>query len=379
MKYIQRIIEGAELVLNDLGYPVSVNLTWENSKSKLEYLKTKYVEYGVKPIKSNKYPEIGIYYGLEIDEKLKDNLDNTREKVNLKITADFLKKSNIQGGSDSLYSFLNKSVRHISEKYAGIIDFILPMGSTKSLSGDLANSLIKIFPGSKISGLDKHNFENIVDALNWDYIIEYDNNVDRVPILNKIKDLVKAEAKEMSNKLREDIKSAKTGRDLRIILFKSNPKHQHHDIEYQVTWKNTPYIVRSSGVSFGGSRQFFKNKYRVSYIPNRQQNATTDLDLIEAIRQCIFNDKTILIVDDNISTKIDIYSILDTIVEIGDSIIETSSNIVDYKTSLNIKSWKKRINVYALIYFDKVKLATQADINSAYDLNIEKDDASDNI
>lgn len=380
MKYIKKLDEGAELIFDDLGIPISVNLNWENTKSEYEYLKTNYIEYGDPGLRSNNHPEIGIYAGLIIDDKLKDKLKSSiKDNVYFKITADLLKDVKIQGGSDSICSFLKKSTRPISQKYGGRIDYVFPMGSTKGLSSEIASCLSSVFPKSNILGLDKRGFNNIVDALNWDYIIEYDYMTDKKPILDKIKALIKAEAEEMSDKLKEDIKSAKSGKELRLILFKANPKYRDYDYEYHVVWKNTPYIIRSSGLSFGGSRKYFKDKYRASDMPSSQHNASDDLDLIEAIRKCIFNDKSILIVDDNISTRMDIYSILDSISKIGNRIIETSPTISDYKTRFSIEQWKKRVNVYALIYFDKIKLATQTEISDFIKHNQKNDDISNNV
>lgn len=364
MKYIKSIFEGAKLLLNFDGMPQTSELNVKDDGDKLEYLKTSRGSYVKSPAELFK-GSFNIYYGLELDEKLKpmikDAKTGAKHRVILKILSDFLKSTNIKGGIDSLVNFMSSSIKTID--YEKRIDYVIPLGSTQSLSEDMASAVKQILPNTNIDPVDKMIFKDIVSALDWNYILNYDDRVVEEgirPIVNMVKGYVRREIvnDESGEGIIQAIRDARTGAELKSVLLKSNKNHPDYKDEYKITWKTPNFIVRSSGIAFGGSRSIFKNKY---YVPT-ERNTVNNPRLYNIVKDVVLNNKSMLIVDDNVSSKIDMKSVFKSIETIAYNILEDQGAITDYTKNIKALEWTKRVNAYVLINLDRNKMGTQEEI-----------------
>jgi len=374
MKYIKSIFEGAKLLFNFDDMPQTSELNIKDDGDKLEYLKT-YQGVPTKVMSSISKVSFNIYYGLKLDEKLKpmikDAKTGAKHRVILKILSDFLKSTNIKGGIDSLVNFMTSSIKAIN--YQKRIDYVIPLGSTKSLSEDMTAAVKQILPNTNIDPVDKMIFKDVASALDWNYILNYDDRVVKEgirPIVSIVKGYIRREIvnDESGEGIIQAILNAKTGAELKSVLLKSNKNHPDYRDEYKITWKTPNFIVRSSGISFGGSRSIFKNKY---YIPT-EKNTVNNPRLHEIVRDVVLNNKSMLIVDDNISSKVDMKSVFKSIETIAYNILEDQKTALNFnknaysnqeiKRELEIAQWNKRVNAYVLINLDGNKMGTQEEI-----------------
>jgi hypothetical protein len=373
MKYIKSIFEGAKLLFDFDGMPKSAELNIKNSHDKLEYLKT----YEGKPavIKATiSEGSFNIHYGLELDEKLKPMVRSKQGGIHramFKVLSDALKDTDISGGMQTLVNFIKNKIKNIY--YGKGIDYIIPMGSTKSLSGNLASAIKQIMPTANIDPVDKMTFRNIVDALNWKYILDYDRKVrieNKVPIISNVKrDILKEiDVDNSGYAIIQAIKVTKTGAELKNLLLKTNKNHPSYYDGYKITWETPNFIIRSSGISYGGSRSWYKNKYHVPSIGNRINNPA----LYNIVRDVVLNNRTMLIVDDNVNSKVDMRSVFTSIENIAYNILEDQKTALDFnkntyseqemRRELKIAEWTKRVSAYVLINLDGNKMGTSQDV-----------------
>jgi hypothetical protein len=328
----------------------SISLNWKNDQNnELEILKTNVFNDTTGFNKKGGKNSFRVFYGLEVDENKIAELNN---KPIIKLTMDALKNSIIKGGAGSLIEFVRPTVSKI-KSYIGNIDYIVPMGSTALLSNDLALAVQKSSPSSTIVPLKKDTFKNIVNAIDWKYIEYYEagvgniqNSKPRKSLLNNLKQIILKEINLDNSSwfAINAIKNSKNWQILRGILLRSDPIHRNFKEDFKIEWKSNPFNIRSSGKSFGGSRKMFKTKYQT---PHREKEDSSrkhgDLYFVEAVKNCIFYKKTMLIVDDNTRTKEDISKIFDSIIEIADEMSLEKGERVD-------STYHKRIMAYVLMF-----------------------------
>lgn len=353
--YNQFVIEGAHLVPPTYD---QVELSWKDDKTlPLEVLKTNVVHdvSGFVKVGRTKGGSFELYYGLTVDPNRNKKLGS--EDPLFKITLDKLKNANIVNSTKSLYKFTAMTAREILSK-KGKIDYVVSLGSTAGLSTDLGKIFNSQFKDSKFIPLSKYEFDNFQQALNWEYIRDYDTKVEvegKTPIIDKVQqDVIDAIDLEKTNPaIIAAIRRTENADDLRGILLKADPKNRYHEYDptgrTTIFWKKDPYIIRSSGLSYRGSRQWFKTKYDTP----KPTGEIGSLEFMEAVKECILYGKTMIFVDDNARTKEDISKIFDVISSFAENLIQTIGRpelVSNRRFADSVLSYHKRFLAYVLIY-----------------------------
>lgn len=357
MKYLQEfdqfVTEGAHLIGPNYD---QVELSWRDDKTlPLEVLKTNSTNdvTGFRKVGTTAGGSFQVYYGLTVDPERNTSLGN--EDPLFKITLDSLKRSNILDSTSALYRFTTNTAREIRSKKRNI-DYIVSLGSTAGLSRDLGQVFTQHFSGAKFIPLSKYDFDNFEQALDWEYIKDYEVGVKekgKRPIFGAVKkDILNAiDLDRTSPRLVADINAAQDAEELRAIILRADPKNRYHQYspteETTIFWKKTPYNIRSSGLSHGGSRQWLKTKYATP----KASGEFGENRFVDAVKDCILNNSTMLFVDDNARTKEDLSRIFDAIISLAENIIADSPGI-----DRNLMTqYHKRFLAYVLIYIPEKK------------------------
>ena len=328
--FLNFVGEGAKLLPPEYD---KVELTWEDGANEFEVLKTnaRHEVTGFKKIGITSEGAYQVYYGLAIDSKRRQILSD-QDPV-LKKTMDLLKSGEIENGEEALFEFTKKTASVIRQKKQKI-DYIVSLGSTKGLSSMLASVFAKHFPEAKILRLGKYEFENIIKAIRWDYVDKQGEKV-----LTRVKkDIIKEIDKDKTpnvDRVIQTISSAATQAEL-VNQFNESP-----DLR-SIVWKTPKYTIRSSGLSYGGSRKWFKTKYATP----KETGEPGDQEFVNAVIECMKKGKTMMYVDDNARTKEDLSNLFD----LNDEIIkryENSEKVPDH--IIRSKYWN-RFLAYVLIY-----------------------------
>jgi hypothetical protein len=347
-----KLNEGAALTQD--GQKAELN--WrDNDSNPLEFLKSNF-SFKHSKFVGGDFP-FSVLYGLSIDESKMKELSG---KPELKLLLDNLKNSKIVGGDQAIINFIKPAADELRRKTRNI-DYIMPMGSTKGLSEDLAKAFNDLLSGSEIQDIAKYQFNDPVNALDWNYIQDYEEN--RVGTPKKGGGTVSSIMSVLAGYLYQEVNIEESSeaavqrlRDIRQnrekidwiefkgFLLSSNPINKYHDPENLIVWKNTPYTIRSSGQSVMGSRRFFKTKYETP----KEGGVFGDPKLTEAVKRCILSNKSLLLVDDNTRTKMDIKGILESIEKIAENIIADAG--LDRRQAQSALNYRSRIHAYVLIY-----------------------------
>lgn len=221
----------------------------------------------------------------------------------IKHTMDQLKKARVTDIDSSLKDFIDGSFRRLGITSNFRPDYIVTVGSTAGLVNSMANAIRNVV-GSKVEiiELPKVIYFDAYEAFDWDEVnAQVERNGEKT--FNTAKKAIYnyVDIDQTPNELKLAIRNSRTVADLRRALE-----------TFGVVWKDVvagekvkPFIVRSSGRTFGGSRSFWKNKY--DYETN---------SFIEAVVDCAVNKSKMLIIDDNKHTGKDMTDIRHNIMEI---------------------------------------------------------------
>ena len=362
----------------------TVVLNWKNDdKNPLEVLKsnddftiTGFTKLGIKS------ESFTVYYGLEVDE---NRIKELQENPYVKLTLDSLKQSLIDGGNAAIESFMKPTIDEIKKNKGTVaIDYIVPLGSRESLSMDMANAIKKYTGGkiksafgkitkvkTKIIPLNKYIFSNITHALDWNYIEDYENGVGKIhgknkkprkTILHLLKDVVTQEIENASQETILSIKNAKDWSKIKGIMLRSQPQHRMYSPNNHIDWQSTDFDIKSSGISFGGNRKFFKTKYETP----KTTGEFGDRAFIEAVMDCVKNNKYMLLIDDNARTKEDMSKIFDSVIKIADNHMDDIKQFGRENVTDSIVKFHNRMAAYVLIFVPdkKIKFADQEDVEN---------------
>jgi hypothetical protein len=338
MKHVMRfsdfLNEGAKLSPPNYN---SVELEWfDEKRDPLEVFKTN-ASHNVAGFKKMGITSEGayqIYYGLAVDPSRRDRLSNS-DPV-LKKTMDLLKSANIEGGEEALRGFTKKTASVIKQNKQ-TIDYIVSLGSTQGLSAMLGRVFATHFPEAKLINLEKYQFENIVKAIKWDYVSTQGEAVLTRVKNSVIREIDRERTPDFAN-VRRKIIAAKTEEELQNKLDIGNPDGVGH----QIVWKTPNFVIRSSGVSHGGSRQWMKTKYDTPK-PTGEKGS---IEFVNAVIDCIKGGKTMLYVDDNARTRGDLSDLFD----FNEYVITNAQEYgINPEQARKSKYWK-RFLAYVLIY-----------------------------
>jgi hypothetical protein len=352
-----------------------VTLNWSDDRNdEYEFLKTNNTM-EVANIRKTGQGNFPIYFGLAVDQ---DRLNDLQKKADVKMTLDWLKQSKIEGGLKSIVNFAKPTIDYI--KRTNRVDYVIPMGSTKGLSKDLSEAIASLIGSAEVVPLNKHEFDNISQAIDWDYVESYEDNPKTKTILPQLKAIIREEIDTTSADVLNRLRRVTDWRELKGLLLRSNPNNRYFKPEDEITWLNDSFKIRSSGELWAGLRQAFKTKYET---PKRSGEFGSP-DFVEAFRRCVLNNKTMLLVDDNTRSKKDLSNIIDTLLELGENIL---ADLPDRPT-LSQMTWTKRILSYVLIFVpdhnakisNRVDLAKDDEVKSIepfYNINREIEDLED--
>lgn len=245
-----------------------------------------------------------------------------------KYTMDQLKGGNIEGGTDSLSSFMMQSFERL-----GILDkqinYVVAVGSTYGLVQDMAQILASKF-NARIINLEKAQYLNAGDAVDW---IEYQSQVLRQSKEGTMAASFEGFKKMLINtyvNIRETdpnvIKELRGAQDvdrLKGLVLNPEIKWKEQDIDGKSL---LPFIVRSSGRNFGGYRKMWKPKYQFE-----------NSELYDAIVDCATNRSKMLIIDDNQNSGEDFKTIKNQIEKM----------ILAYRADSTLQSDNKVISKYS--------------------------------
>jgi hypothetical protein len=367
------LCEGAALSANGSLAELAWKDTYEPGELLQSNIQMKTSNFSTKDLPYN------VLYGLSVDPDRVKELSGSPE---LKLLLDNLKDSHISGGKQALAEFLQPSVTQLRQSNSRI-DYVMPMGSTKGLSKDLSEVFSELINGSKVLNLDKHIFDNIVKAIDWDYIEDYETNKAGQPqkrdpnklILSILPQLIRlvitnVDLPNSAPNIRRILGAAGDWKELKGILLSSDPINRYYKEEHSITWKDksAPFIIRSSNLSVMGDRKFLKTKYQTP----KEGGIHGDPSFIEAIRRCIFSNKSMLVVDDNTRTKEDIKGILKSIDRVAQNLI-ADSNFDFSQGNRSVLNYRSRINVYVLIYIPPtIRMASAIEVED-YKRQLNKD------
>jgi hypothetical protein len=328
-----------------------VTLNWSDDfNDEYEFLKTKKT---MEPatIRKTGTGIFPVYFGLSVDQ---DRLEELQKKADVKMTLDWLKQSKIEGGLSSIIKFAEPTIKHI--RMHNSIDYVIPMGSTKGLSKDLSQAIAKLNGQAEVVPLDKYEFDNITQAIDWAYVESYEDNANTRSIMSQLKSIIRDEIDTASPEVLNRLRRITDWKELKGLLLRSNPKNKYSSTEDEITWKTTPFKIRSSGELWAGLRQAFKTKYQTP----KHSGEFGSPEFIEAFKNCILRNKTMLLVDDNTRSKKDISNIIDTLMELADNIL---ADLRDQPT-MNHLRWTKRVLSYVLIFVPdhKAKISNRVDL-----------------
>lgn len=234
------------------------------------------------------------------------------DKVQLKSAMDSLKSADPEkflNMEQALAEFMKPDLMELKQKAksSNSIDYIIKIGSTQGLASAMVASAKKVFPSAKVVEIPKIVHKTFFTAVDYDAIIDSMKNfkessfeIVKTFVLSKI-DKEKTDPSEY-----EKIKSS-TG-PLRLaseleIAERSN----------SITWAEgfTDFKVRKTHTVPGNITRFFK-KYEIS-----------DSDFINAVSDCVKNQKNAIILDDNIHSGTDMRLIFKTIGVQSRSVVNT--------------------------------------------------------
>lgn len=352
-----------------------VTLNWTDDRNdEYEFLKTNNTM-EVATIRKTGKGIFPIYFGLSVD---KNRLADLQKKADVKMTLDWLKQSKIEGGVKSIFEFVKPTIMYIEKSHR--IDYVIPMGSTKGLSKDLSEAIAMLTGDAEVVPLDKYEFDNITQAIDWDYVESYEDNPKTKSILPQLIAIIREQIDLTSVDVLNRLRSITDWRELKGLLLRSNPNNRYFKPEDEIVWLNDSFKIRSSGELWSGLRQAFKTKYQTP----KKSGEFGSPEFMEAFKHCVIDKKTMLLVDDNTRSKKDISNIIDTLLVLGDNIIADLPN----RPTLDQASWMQRILSYVLIFVPdhKAKISNRVDlakndevksIEPFYNINRELEDSED--
>jgi len=233
--------------------------------------------------------------------------DNISPKIDhpgrIKYTMDKLKNGEIADMPSSLNDFIKGSFRRVGITSNFRPDYVVTVGSTAGLVNSMATAISQTVGSSvKIIELPKVVYFDAYDAFDWK---EVNSQVDRngAATFRKAKNTIYdyIDKEQTPPELKAAITAATTVDELRRAVA-----------AYGIVWRDIvnnkpakPFIVRSSGINFGGARSMWKDKYDYE---------TTSF--IEAVVDCAVNGSRMLIIDDNKHSGTDMRTIRRNIEEI---------------------------------------------------------------
>ena len=301
-----------------------------------------------------------VYWGLTY----KDYTGQVDHEGRFKYTMDLIKKAESDGNSiikdvsgNSGEAVIAQLVKYNFETL-GIPepDYVCAVGSTEGLAGMLGRSINKIFPSATLIQLNKIIYLNAVDAFDF---VEFKKQVERqlidnpqsntFPTVKKFLIDTYINKKKTNSMVMDEVNKASTPEELeRVLIEYGISTSPGYDPELSIVFndKDTdgkmliPFIVRSSKRNVGGSRSLWKSKY------NYEETA-----FLNAVYDCITNNKKMVISDDNKNSGIDIKSISAAIINIAKDIF------VNQKEDQVINRIKRNFSFYMMYDMHHVKMA----------------------
>jgi hypothetical protein len=221
----------------------------------------------------------------------------------IKYTMDKLKNGEIADMPSSLNDFIQGSFRKVGITRNFRPDYVVTVGSTAGLVNSMATAISQTLGSSiKIIELPKVVYFDAYDAFDWDEVnLQVDRNGEAT--FKKAKSTIYdyVDKDQTPPELKAAIKASTTVAELKRAVA-----------VYGIVWRDVvndkpakPFIVRSSGITSGGSRSLWKAKYDYE---------TTSF--IEAVIDCAVNGSKMLIIDDNKHTGTDMRTIRYNVEEI---------------------------------------------------------------
>jgi hypothetical protein len=232
----------------------------------------------------------------------------------IKYTMDKLKNGEIADMPSSLNDFIKGSFMKVGITRNFRPDYVVTVGSTAGLVNSMANAITQTLGSDvKIIELPKVIYFDAYDAFDWE---EVNRQVDRLgkKTFNKAKSLIYEyiDKEQTPPELKAAIKAATTVAELKKAVA-----------VYGIIWRDIvndksakPFIVRSSGITSGGSRSMWKAKYDYE---------TTSF--IDAVVNCAGGESKMLIIDDNKHSGTDMRTIRRNIEEIVAGLDEKGPNV----------------------------------------------------
>jgi len=212
-------------------------------------------------------------------------------------------------------------------------DYICSIGSTEGLAGMLGRSINSVYSDAALTILNKVVYLNAADAFDFvEFKSQVEQQFEKDPTSKTFastkKHLINTYIdKKLTNALvLSEIEKTTTPDELaKVFTDYGISTSPNYDQELSIVFKERdtdgksliPFIVRSSKRNFGGIRSLWKNKY------NYNENSWLD-----AVTDCIKNNKKMIIVDDNKNSGIDIKTISATIINIASSILNLPAESV---------------------------------------------------
>jgi hypothetical protein len=221
----------------------------------------------------------------------------------IKYTMDKLKNGEIANMPSSLNDFIEGSFRRVGITRNFRPDYVVTVGSTAGLVNSMADAITQTLGSDvKIIELPKVVYFDAYDAFDWE---EVNRQVDKngAATFKKAKSVIYdyIDKEQTPPEMKAAIKAATTVAELKRTVS-----------AYGIVWRDIvndkpakPFIVRSSGITSGGSRSLWKDKYDYE---------TTSF--IEAVIDCAVNGSKMLIIDDNKHTGTDMRTIRYNVEEI---------------------------------------------------------------
>ena len=221
----------------------------------------------------------------------------------IKYTMDKLKNGEIANMPSSLNDFIQGSFRKVGITRNFRPDYVVTVGSTAGLVNSMATAISQTLGSSiKIIELPKVVYFDAYDAFDWEEVnrqVDRNGEVTFKKAKSTIYDYVDKD--QTPPELKAAIKASTTVAELKRAVA-----------VYGIVWRDVvndkpakPFIVRSSGITSGGSRSLWKAKYDYE---------TTSF--IEAVIDCAVNGSKMLIIDDNKHTGTDMRTIRYNVEEI---------------------------------------------------------------
>jgi FtsZ-binding cell division protein ZapB len=331
------------------------NLSGDDENYNDEVLKTVYPDKDVAYMKT-------IFYGLSgehYDTKNRDHIART------KYTMDLLKKGNIKDRKKALDEFI-KPMCDTIRKATSVLNYVIVLGSRQLLAEEMGRAFERNFfkegetdilskikkPNTpKLIVLKKIEYPDPTDIIDWNQLysaLESEPQGKSLQMIiafikqmidtDKTSQLMIRKVTNLFNKnaSKEDkVKASKKLKDLiKDMRYKQHNKHHwNYDPNSIIYWKRDsfPLIISKSGAMLGNITKFFNKKYD-----------TSTLEFMEAIQRCSLYNESMLMVDDNMHSRIDMKNMMNFVINKGN---EYRSNT---EGKLSNANWKNKVFGYAL-------------------------------